>query len=191
MKQYKLISVKNNLAFLDLSSTDRHGIYIAACWLQGDYQNPTRIRDPCPSVNTPGTFPPNLFNVKASYPFTPYFPPSLLWHSKYNIYCKATPTPSSTPLPPLSHLAPQVKLAKTQPNARTNHKQWVLRTAAEDKRNLEFPVNPSLQGLCLPYHRSLQSKDHEFLLPRTRIWIPANLIHESGTSHLLSSVSSY
>lgn len=63
-----------------------------------------------------------------------------------------------------------------QPNARTNHKQWVLRTAVEDKRNPEFPVNPSLQDICLPYHQSLQSKDHEFLLPRSRIWIPPNSV---------------
>lgn len=41
MMQYKQISVQYNLAFSDLSFTDMHGEYIAVCWLQVDYQNPT------------------------------------------------------------------------------------------------------------------------------------------------------
>ncbi|KAF4798674.1 hypothetical protein TURU_061347 [Turdus rufiventris] len=41
MMQYKQISVQYNLAFPGLSFTDMHGEYIAVCWLQVDYQNPT------------------------------------------------------------------------------------------------------------------------------------------------------
>lgn len=49
---------------------------------------------------------------------------------------------------------------------------------ALDKHSPEFPDNPNLQGLCQPHHQSLQNKDYEFLLPRTRCGYS---IHKSAT----------
>lgn len=147
---------------------------------------PHEFRIPDPQLTQLATtVPPNLCNMKALYLSAPLFSPSPTPTSRWIIHSKAAPQVSSTPWP-TSCTSGEIHFSAAK--FKDNYKPQVPWIISEDKHSLEFPDNPNLQDLCLPHHWCIQNKDHEFLLPRTRMWILNTRI---SNSHLCSFVSSH